>query len=169
MRARCPKATRSTRPGSADMCNRMFGYVCLLYSLPDFALSIGLSSDQAAYINVFLNVSNFVGRVLVGLLSDRFGIIQIAAIATLFTGICTFAIWIPATNYAVTIVFSLLVGGTLGVFWPVSCQMIYPSQFIALTITTGYCAAMCNSCRPRRASVTSFAIMAYQRATFGFC
>ena len=98
----------------------MFGYVCLLYSLPAFALSIGLSPEQAANINVFANVSNFVGRVSIGLLSDRFGIIEVSAAATFFTGICTFAMWIPATNYAVTIVFALATGGTLGVFWPVS-------------------------------------------------
>lgn len=96
----------------------MFGYTCLLYSLPDFALSIGLTSDQAAYISVFMNVATTVGRPIIGLLSDRYGIIPVSAVTTLFTGICTFAIWIPANSYAVTIVFALAVGGTLGVFWP---------------------------------------------------
>lgn len=96
----------------------MFGYTALLYSLPDFALSIGLTSNQAAYISVYMNVATTVGRAIVGLLSDRYGIIPISAWTTLLTGIFIFAIWIPANSYAVTIVFAFAVGGIFGVFWP---------------------------------------------------
>lgn len=140
----------------------MFGYVCLLYSLPDFALSIGLTSDQAALISVFMNVSNFVGRTFIGFLSDRFGIIQVSAATTLFTGICTFAIWIPATNYAVTIVYALAVGGTLGVFWPVGC--LSRGLRRALTVSTGYRTTLRHNRWTRGSAISTVPLLAYECA-----
>ena len=96
----------------------MFGYVTLLYSLPAFARSIGLSDQQAANLSVFMNVATAIGRPLVGILSDRFGRMEVTGIVTLACGIATLAIWLPSTSYGVTIFFALFTGGILGVVWP---------------------------------------------------
>lgn len=98
----------------------MLGYTTLLYSLPDFALSIHLSRAQAADVITFLNLGTAVGRPFIGVLSDHFGRIKVAAVLTLACGITCFAIWIPAGSLGVTVLFALLSGAILGVFWAVS-------------------------------------------------
>ncbi|CAN9378188.1 unnamed protein product [Alternaria alternata] len=61
----------------------MLGYVVLLFSLSDFALSIGLSRSQATDMIGFLNVGTAVGRPLIGVLSDRWSRVDTAGALTL--------------------------------------------------------------------------------------
>jgi MFS family permease len=95
----------------------MFGYTTLTYSLPSYATSIGLSHHQATTVNAVMNVGVFVGRVSTGLASDKFGRFEVASFLTLLSGVMCFAVWIPAKVYGVLIFYSLVAGGTLGVFW----------------------------------------------------
>lgn len=97
----------------------MLGYITLLYSLPDFALSIHLSRSQSAEVITFLNLGTAIGRPFIGILSDRFGRIKVAAILTFACGTICFAIWIPARSFGVTVLFALVSGAILGVFWVV--------------------------------------------------
>jgi len=97
----------------------MFGYVILLFSLSDFARSIGLGSSQAAAVTALLNLGTAVGRPLVGVMSDRFGRIETAALITFLCFVSVFAIWVPATSYGALIFFAVINGGILGVFWMV--------------------------------------------------
>lgn len=98
----------------------MFGYMPVLFSLSDFARSLGLGADKAATVTALLNLGTAVGRPFVGVLSDRLGRIETAGMITLLCAISVFAIWIPATNYGVTILFAIVNGAILGVFWMVS-------------------------------------------------
>lgn len=98
----------------------MFGYVALLFSLSDFALSIGLSSDEATDIVGFLNLGTAIGRPIIGIISDRFSRVNTAGVLTFSCGIICFAFWIPATTFGLTVFFSLLCGAILGVFWMAS-------------------------------------------------
>ncbi|KAI9801958.1 MAG: hypothetical protein M1825_003013 [Sarcosagium campestre] len=98
----------------------MLGYITLLYSLPDFALSIGLSRAHATDAIIVLNLGTAVGRPFIGALSDHYGRIRVAGLLTLACGIACFAIWLPASSFAVTILFALISGAILGVFWVVS-------------------------------------------------
>lgn len=98
----------------------MFGYVVLLFSLSDFALSIGLSRSQATDIIGLLNVGTAVGRPFIGILSDRWSRIDTAGALTLLCGLSCFAFWLPATSYGLTVFFAILCGAILGVFWMVS-------------------------------------------------
>lgn len=98
----------------------MFGYIALLFSLSDFALSIGLSSDEATDIVGFLNLGTAIGRPIIGIISDRFSRVNTAGVLTFSCGIICFAFWIPATTFGLTVFFSLLCGATLGVFWMAS-------------------------------------------------
>ena len=97
----------------------MLGYIALLYSLSDFAISIGLSRQQATQATALLNVGTAVGRPFIGIASDRFGRFKVAGGLTLLCGLSCFAIWIPASTFGVTVLFALLSGAILGVFWMV--------------------------------------------------
>ena len=98
----------------------MFGYVVLLFSLSDFALSIGISRSQATDIIGLLNVGTAVGRPFIGILSDRWSRIDTAGALTLLCGLSCLAFWLPATSYGLTVFFAILCGAILGVFWMVS-------------------------------------------------
>lgn len=103
----------------------MLGYTTLLFSLSDFARSIGLSASQASSITAFLNLGTAIGRPLIGVVSDRYGRLETAGIITLVCGVTCFAIWLPARSYGVTIFFAIVVGAILGVFWMVSTYSEY--------------------------------------------
>ena len=95
----------------------MLGYITLLYSLPDFILSTGLSRNRATQISAILNVGTAVGRPWIGVASDHFGRFEVASGLRLLCGLCCFAIWIPATSFGVTVLFASVAGEILGVFW----------------------------------------------------
>lgn len=101
----------------------MLGYIVLLYSLPDFAHSIGLSDGQAAALNAFLNLGTAVGRPVIGIASDRYGRFKVASLLTLICGLACFVIWIPAITYGPLILFALISGAILGVFWVVRISL----------------------------------------------
>ncbi|CAF9928250.1 hypothetical protein IMSHALPRED_007419 [Imshaugia aleurites] len=114
----------------------MLGYITLLYSLPDFALSIHLSRSQSAEVITFLNLGTAIGRPFIGILSDRFGRIKVAAILTFACGTICFAIWIPARSFGVTVLFALVSGAILGVFWvtvgPICAEIVGLQQLQSL-------------------------------------
>ncbi|KAI4607802.1 hypothetical protein J4E83_009344 [Alternaria metachromatica] len=95
----------------------MLGYIVLLFSLSDFALSIGLSRPQATDIIGLLNVGTAIGRPIIGILSDQWSRIDTAGALTLLCGVSCFAFWLPATSYALTVFFAILCGAIVGVFW----------------------------------------------------
>lgn len=97
----------------------MLCYITLLYSLPDFADSIGLSNQQAAAISAYLNLGTACGRPIIGFVSDRLGRIKVSGSLTLLCGLACFVIWIPAKVYGVTILFAIVSGAVVGVFWMV--------------------------------------------------
>ena len=98
----------------------MLGYIALLFSLSDFAHSIGLNARQAAAVSAFLNLGTAVGRPLIGLVSDHCGRLETSGVITAFCGVTCFAIWLPANSYGVTIFFAIINGAILGVFWMAS-------------------------------------------------
>lgn len=97
----------------------MLGYMTLLYSLPDFSRSIGLTASQAATSAALLNLGTAIGRPLVGFASDRFGRIKVAGLCTVTCGISVFAIWLPADSFGVTSFYAIICGAILGTYWMV--------------------------------------------------
>lgn len=97
----------------------MLGYITILFSLSDFARSIGLDARQAAAISAFMNLGTAIGRPMIGVTSDRYGKMETAGVITAVCGVICFAIWLPARSYGVTILFAIVVGAILGVFWMV--------------------------------------------------
>ena len=97
----------------------MRGYIVLLFSLSDFALSIGLTRAQATSVIGLLNVGTAVGRPFIGIFSDRWGRINLAGVLTLLCGLACFGFWLPATSFALTVFFAIIYGDIVGVFWMV--------------------------------------------------
>ena len=93
------------------------GYIILLYSLPHYAASLGLSHKQGSVIGAALNLGLGVGRPLIGYYSDTWGRINMAALMTALCGLWCFAIWIPAKSFGVLVLFALLAGTVCGTFW----------------------------------------------------
>ncbi|KAJ5047089.1 uncharacterized protein L3040_002932 [Drepanopeziza brunnea f. sp. 'multigermtubi'] len=106
----------------------MLGYIVLLFSLPSYARSIGLSASQGSVVGALLNLGQGIGRPLVGYFSDSFGRINMAATGTFLTALFCFVIWIFATSYGVLIFFAMIVGTVAGTFWatvgPVGAEVV---------------------------------------------
>ncbi|KAH7303452.1 MFS transporter [Stachybotrys elegans] len=94
-----------------------FGYITLMYSLPSFAFSIGLSATQGSIVNALLNLGLGFGRPFIGYFSDTFGRINIATLLTAMCALFCFALWIPAQNFPLLCVFAVTAGSTCGIFW----------------------------------------------------
>lgn len=109
-------------------CFSIAGYICMLFTLPNYSLSIGLTSKQASIVGAVFNLGQAVGRPCIGYFSDSFGRINMCLACTFACGILNFAIWIPADSYGVLILFALLGGGVAGTIWttvaPVTAEVI---------------------------------------------
>ncbi len=106
----------------------MMGYIVLLFSLPNYATSIGLSAQQGSIIGAVLNLGQGLGRPLVGIFSDKAGRINLAGLCTFIGGLFCFVIWIFAKNFGVLVFFAIIVGTVAGTFWttigPVGAEVV---------------------------------------------
>jgi MFS family permease len=110
----------------------MLGYTIVVFSVPAYAKSIGLSSSQGYILNAILNVGQMVGRPLIGLTSDRYGRLNLACLYTFLAGVSIFAFWVTAeavpSSYGMLIFFAIVGGGLAGTFWatiaPVGAEVV---------------------------------------------
>lgn len=106
----------------------MLGYVALLFSLPSYAVSIGLTAKQGSIIGALLNLGQGLGRPLVGIFSDRAGRINIAGFLSFIAGFLCLVLWIFAKSFGVLVFFALIVGTVAGTFWttiaPVGAEVV---------------------------------------------
>ncbi|PGH02206.1 hypothetical protein GX51_04780 [Blastomyces parvus] len=106
----------------------LLGYVVVLFSLPNFALSIGLTAHQGSIVGAVLNLGQGLGRPVVGLLSDRYGRLNMATIISLFCGVFCVAVWTPTQSMGLLCFFAIIVGTVAGTFWttvvPVCAEVI---------------------------------------------
>ena len=106
----------------------MLGYIVLLFSLPNYATSIGLSPKQGSIVGALLNLGQGLGRPCVGIFSDSAGRINIAGLLTFIAGFFSLVIWIFAKSFGVLVFFALIVGIPCGVFWttiaPVGAEVV---------------------------------------------
>lgn len=95
----------------------MLGYVVLLFSLPNFGASIGLTAHQGSVVSAIFQLGQMLGRPPIGFFSDSFGRINMAATMTFLAGLFSLVIWIFAKSYGVLIFFALVGGAVAGTFW----------------------------------------------------
>jgi MFS family permease len=69
---------------------------------------------------------------LTGILSDRFGRIEVASFITFLTGILCFALWIPAQSFGLLTFYSIVSGLIQGIFHS-SHEYLYPQIFSGIS------------------------------------
>ena len=115
----------------------LFGYVAVMYSLSDFAVSIGLNQQQGSVLTAMFSAGIMVGRPAMGFLGDMMGRTNLSILSTLGTALTCFVIWMFATSYGILIFFALIhgtrfentnPGAMSGVFWtmasPVTAEVV---------------------------------------------
>lgn len=137
----------------------MLGYIALLFSLSDYATAIGLSSQQATNVIGILNIGTAAGRPIIGVVSDRSSRIDVTGILTLVCGLLCFAFWIPTQSFALLVVFALLAGAVLGVFWMVGCICRIFSRSLMLTPFADNQSTMRRTRRTQRFAIAAFSIL----------
>ena len=144
----------------------MLGYMTLLYSLSDFAISIDIDYTKAASVVAFLNLGTAVGRPLIGISSDKYGRMEVAGILTFVCGVSCFAIWLPANSYGMTVFFALISGAILGVYWVVRLpRFLQCSSVTKLCFYTGNRPSLRRGSRARRAALSTISSVAFHRST----
>jgi predicted MFS family arabinose efflux permease len=87
------------------------GYFFPSLYLPSYATSIGLSSSEGALLLALLSISQVLGQLSFGYLSDhRLNLNLLIIISTLVSAIASLALWGLARSLAVLIVFSFIYG-----------------------------------------------------------
>ncbi|KAF4834660.1 Leporins efflux protein lepC [Colletotrichum siamense] len=86
-----------------------FGLFTPLFYVSAFGIAQGLTSSTAFYLLSGLNAASFFGRVIPGLIADRYGHFNMCAVATLSAGIVGFC-WTAATTLGGLAVWSLAYG-----------------------------------------------------------
>lgn len=106
----------------------ILGYIVLLFSLPNYATTVGLNHYQGSIIGALLNLGQAMGRPLIGIFSDQAGRINIAASLTALCGVFCLIIWMFAKSFGVLIFFSLIGGTIAGTVWttigPVATEVV---------------------------------------------
>ncbi|OBA19133.1 MFS general substrate transporter [Metschnikowia bicuspidata var. bicuspidata NRRL YB-4993] len=95
----------------------MLGYVVVLYNMANFTTSLGYSEYQGSIASAMVQVGSVLGRPVVGRISDVFGAITVTCAAYFLSAVFVFALWVPAKNYAMIIVFCIIEGSLMGLIF----------------------------------------------------
>lgn len=109
-----------------------FGLFTPFFFIEPWALSLGLDSSFAFYTISIVNSASLFGRILPGLLADRFGCYNIAVISAVSSGlVCT--CMVKATSVAGITIFALAYGFTSGAIISLqgvcAAKLVPPTQF----------------------------------------
>lgn len=98
----------------------MLGYVVLLFSLPNYARTVGLSAQQGSVIGATFNLGQAIGRPPIGYFSDSIGRLNMASSMTFLSGLFCLVIWMFAKSFGVLVFYSLVGGMVAGTYWAVA-------------------------------------------------
>ncbi|KAG4437314.1 hypothetical protein IFR05_007210 [Cadophora sp. M221] len=73
-----------------------------------------MSTNLADYLVPIINAASIFGRIFPAHLGDVYGVFNVCIIFTLFTGVISLALWLPAASNAPIIVFAVLYGFASG-------------------------------------------------------
>ncbi|KAF2447407.1 MFS general substrate transporter [Karstenula rhodostoma CBS 690.94] len=97
----------------------MLGYVVLLFSLPNYARTVGMTASQGSIIGAVLNLGQALGRPPIGYFSDSLGRLNMAASMTALCGVLCLVVWTSAKSFGVLIFFAIFGGAVAGTYWAV--------------------------------------------------
>ncbi|KAI2973042.1 hypothetical protein CBS147323_2137 [Aspergillus niger] len=97
-------------------CFSVLGYVALLFSIPDYASTVGLTASQGSIVGAMFNLGGGLGRPVIGYVSDSFGRLNTALACTFLAGLFFLVIWIFAKNFGVLIFYALISGPVAATF-----------------------------------------------------
>lgn len=124
------------------------------WSLPWALRVVGIAALTANLMaTALIRDRNAVVRPKIGLASDRFGRFNVSAGLTFVCGLCCFVVWIPATSYGATLLFAIVSGAILGVFWVVSTVYI-PNKQVPCLMALDYWSSVCRNCRIEGVTIT---------------
>jgi nitrate/nitrite transporter NarK len=90
-----------------------FGHILALYTLATYSTSgLGFTQSQGSSLQAILAAGQMVGRPLAGMVMDRFGRINVAAIVTFSSGLSCLVIWMFSRTYGLLAFFAIVQGRT---------------------------------------------------------
>jgi MFS family permease len=95
----------------------LLGYVVLIFSLANYAQSVGMTAHQGSVISAMLQLGQMIGRPPMGYFSDTFGRLNMASSMTFLCGLFILVIWVFAKSYGVLIFYAIIGGTVAGTFW----------------------------------------------------
>jgi MFS family permease len=96
-------------------------------------MSYGMQDNLAFYLISIINAASIVGRIVPGILADKFGPFNVQVVFCFAMAISILAYWTPSTNEAAIITFALFYGFVSGAFislFTVCLAMISPIKKI---------------------------------------
>ncbi|KAI9248230.1 major facilitator superfamily domain-containing protein [Phascolomyces articulosus] len=88
-----------------------------VFFLPSYATYWGLTETQGSILVSISSGTNFIGRILTGILADRIGCMNMNIICTMISGIATFSVWSFAYSFQALIGYAILIGFFGGTFY----------------------------------------------------
>jgi MFS family permease len=119
----------------AAMFFMFFGFFTPLFFIPTYAVSRGMNPTLASYLIAILNAASTFGRVIPGILADKFGRLNVLSLGGTITGIIIFCMNKPVSNPAL-IVYSVVFGfwsGTIISGASAALSIVIPDRRVAGT------------------------------------
>ncbi|KAI0176616.1 MFS transporter-like protein [Pestalotiopsis sp. NC0098] len=108
----------------AWMSFSLIPYTALIFSIVDYSQYVGLSASHASLVGALLNLSQGLGRPMIGLSSDAVGRLNVAGLCTAFVGVLSVTLWVFSFTLATCVVFALLAGTCAGVIWATAAPVL---------------------------------------------
>lgn len=116
-------------------CFALFAYTLMVFTLSSYAIARGMTAHQGSILTAVLNGAQCIGRPMMGLAGDKFGRANVTIVLTFLLTIFLFAFWIPAHTFVQLLMFSICIGGCVGVANVMNTVLIAdnvpPHQFLA--------------------------------------
>jgi len=106
---------------SFGMC--LIGMFTPIFFLPTYAVSRGLDATFAGYLLAIVNGASTFGRIIPGILADKFGRINMVVLAGVTSGICVFCLS-SVTGVAGFVIYSIVFGFCSGSIFSASLAAI---------------------------------------------
>ncbi|KAI9492181.1 major facilitator superfamily domain-containing protein [Zychaea mexicana] len=114
-------------------CVQLLGYFIPYFFLPSYATWAGLSDNDGSSLVAASSAANFVGRIVAGLLADRFGLVNVNSLFLLISGLSTLLIWTFAYDYgslmAYAVIFGFFCGSYFSLVSPITLKILGMERF----------------------------------------